>query len=92
MHLNEAISVEKERQAKSAFQKKSKTVVNEVSKVDCDENKGNTDQNPKSASKSSLLAAVEGLQAQVAEIGGIVKLFQEKVNRSQLERPVDHTQ
>ena len=35
LHLNEAIS-EEERQAKLAFQKKSKTVVNEVSKANCD--------------------------------------------------------
>ena len=63
LHLKEAISEEEERQAKLTFQKKSKTVVNEVSKANCDENKGKTDQNPKSASKSPLLAAVEGLQA-----------------------------
>ena len=62
LHLNEAISEEEERQAKLAFQKKSKTVVNEVSEVNCDKNKGKTDQNPKSASKSPLLAA-EGLQS-----------------------------
>ena len=37
LHLNEAISEEEERQAKLAFQKKSKTVVNEVSKANCDE-------------------------------------------------------
>ena len=86
LHLNEAISEEEERQAKLAFQKNSKTVVN------CDEKKGKTDQNPKSASKSPLLAAVEGLQAQIAEIGGTVKLLQEKVDRSQLEQPADHTQ
>ena len=92
LHLNEAISEEEERQAKLAFQKKSKTVVNEVSKANCDEEKGKTDQNPKSASKNPLLAAVEGLQAQVAEIGGTVKLLQEKVDRSQLEQPADHTQ
>ena len=54
--------------------------------------KGKIDQNPKSASKSPFLAAVEGLQAQVAEIGGTVKLLQEKVDRSQLEQPADHTQ
>ena len=68
LHLNEAISEEEEMQAKLAFQKKSKTVVNEVSKANCAENKGKTDQNPKSASKSPLLAAVEGLQDEVAEI------------------------
>ena len=92
LHLNEAISEEEERQAKLAFQKKSKTVVNEVSKANCDEKKGKMDQNPKSASKSPLLAAVEGLQAQVAEIEGTVKLLQEKVDRNQLEQPPDHTQ
>ena len=75
LHLNEAISEEEERPAKLAFQKKSKTVGNEVSKANCDEKKGKTDQNPKSVSKSPLLAAVEGLQAQVAEIGGTVKLL-----------------
>ena len=81
LHLNEAISEEEERQAKLAFQKKSTTLVmNEVSKANCDENKGKTDQNPKSASKSPLLAAVEGLQPQATEIGGTVKLSQEKVN------------
>ena len=37
LHLNEAISEEEERQAKLAFQKKSKTVVNEVSKANCDD-------------------------------------------------------
>ena len=37
LHLNEAISGEEERQAKLAFQKKSKTVVNEVNKANCDE-------------------------------------------------------
>ena len=37
LHLIEAISEEEERQAKLAFQKKSKTVVNEVSKANCDE-------------------------------------------------------
>ena len=47
LHLNEAISEEEERQVKLAFQKKSKTVVNEVSKANCDGNKGKTDQNPK---------------------------------------------
>ena len=92
LHLNEAISEEEERQAKLAFQKKLETVVNEVSKANCDENKGKTDQNPKSASKSPLLAAVEGLQAPVAKIGGTVKLLKENVNRSQQEQPVDHTQ
>ena len=92
LHMNEAISEEEERQAKLAFQKKSKTVVNEVSKANCDDNKGKTNQNSKSASKSPLLAAVEGLKAQVAEIGGTAKLLQEKVDRSQLEQPVDHTQ
>ena len=50
LHLNKAISEEEERQAKLAFQKKSKTVVNEVSKTNCDEKKGKTDQDPKSAS------------------------------------------
>ena len=60
LHLNEAISEEEERQAKLAFQKKSKTVVNKVSKANCDEKKVKTDQNPKSASKSPLLATVEG--------------------------------
>ena len=36
LHFNEAISEEEEeRQAKLAFQKKSKTVVNEVSKANC---------------------------------------------------------
>ena len=40
LHLNETISEEEERQAKLAFQKKSKTVVmNEVSKANCDDNK-----------------------------------------------------
>ena len=82
LHLNEAISEEEERQAKLAFQKKSKTVLNEVSKANCDEKKGKTDQNPKSASKSPLLAAVEGLQAQVAEIGGTVKRLQEKLTEA----------
>ena len=91
LHLNEAISEEEERQAKLAFQKKSKTAVNEVI-TNCDEKKGKTDQNPKSASKSPLLAAIEGLQAQVAEIGGTVKVLQEKVDRSQLKQPADHTQ
>ena len=94
LHLNEEISEEKERQSKSALRKKSKTVVmNEVSKANCDDNKGKTDQNLKSASKSPFLAAVEGLQAQVAEIGGAVKPLQEKVDfRRQLEQLVDHFQ
>ena len=39
LHLNEAISEEKERQAKLAFQIKSKTAVNEISKANCDEKK-----------------------------------------------------
>ena len=56
------------------------------------EKKGNTDQSPKSASKNPLPAAVEGLQAQVAETGGTVKLLEEKVDRSQLEQLADHTQ
>ena len=73
LHLDEAISEEEERQAKLAFRKKSKTVVSEAN---CDDNKGKTDQHPKSASGSPLLAAVEGFQAQVAEIGGTVKLLQ----------------
>ena len=41
LHLNKAVSEEEERLAKLAFQKKSKTVVNEVSKANCDDNKGN---------------------------------------------------
>ena len=49
-------------------------MVNEVSKANCDDSKGKT-RNLKSAYKSPLLAAVEGLQAQVAEIGGTVKLL-----------------
>ena len=92
MHSNEAISEEEEAQAKLAFKKKSKTVVNEVGKANCDNNKAKTDQNPKSASESPLLVAVEGLQAQVAEIEGTAKLLQEKVEESQLEQPVDHSQ
>ena len=37
LYLNEAISEEEERQAELAFQKKSETVVNEVSKANGDE-------------------------------------------------------
>ena len=37
---------------------------------------------PKSASKSLLLAAVEGLQAQVVKIGGTVILLQENLQKS----------
>ena len=51
-----------------------------------------TDQNRKSASKSPLLAAVERLQAQVAEIRRIIKLLQQKVDKNHLEQSVDHTQ
>ena len=58
LHLNGAISEEEERQAKLAFEKKSKTVVNEVSEANCDENKGKTD-------KSQLEQPVDHTQLQV---------------------------
>ena len=59
--MNEAISEEEERQAKLAFQKKSKTVVNEVSKANRDEKRVRQTKIPKVHPSKLRLLKLEGL-------------------------------